>query len=181
MDGWMARHGDGCRQGCDEDNCNLDGYLCLKWYCRRQWQPHSRFPGLSTTTWKRVTRSDLYALDTATRIVLISITHQSHRADCIAKLVKRSLGQCHSHFSSQAPIGTWTLVRIFILNMRKYHANHSGKLHEHENHLLLHRVTFYQATSVRNLVKMFRAVAQVEYNESIFSLCEYFMRSLMIF
>ena len=22
MDGWMARHGDRCRQGCDEDTCN---------------------------------------------------------------------------------------------------------------------------------------------------------------
>ena len=32
MDRWMARHGDGSRQGCDEDP------LCFKWSCRRQWQ-----------------------------------------------------------------------------------------------------------------------------------------------
>ena len=24
MDGWMARYGDGCRQGCDKDTCNQD-------------------------------------------------------------------------------------------------------------------------------------------------------------
>ena len=39
--------------------------ICLKWCCRRQWQTHSLFPGLSTITWQRSTRSDLHALDAA--------------------------------------------------------------------------------------------------------------------
>ena len=36
-----------------------------------------------------------------THIVLIFITYQSHRAGNIAPLVRRSLGQCPRHFSSQ--------------------------------------------------------------------------------
>ena len=53
-----------------------------------------------TITWQRSTRSDLHALDAATRIVLISITYQSQRAGSVAWLVRRSLGHCPSHISS---------------------------------------------------------------------------------
>ena len=103
----MARHGDGFRQGFDEGTGNLGYYLCLKRCSRRQWQPHSLFPGLWTITWLQDTRSDLHALEAATRIVLISITYKSHGASIISQLVRRSLGQCPSFFSSrpgQAPV-----------------------------------------------------------------------------
>ena len=62
----------------DNHYCGMN--RCLKQWCRRQCQPTSQFPEMSTISWQRSTLSHLHALDTATSIVLISITYQSHRA-----------------------------------------------------------------------------------------------------
>ena len=62
--GWMdGPPGRRMPAGRYEDTYNQGLYLKL--CCRRQWQPHSLFPGLSTITWQRSSRSDLHALDAA--------------------------------------------------------------------------------------------------------------------
>ena len=79
MDGWMARHGDGCRQDCNEDASNLDYYLCS--------QGATEAIGNHTLYFQGCRQSfgiEVLEVDAATHIVLIPIIYQSHRAGSIA-------------------------------------------------------------------------------------------------
>ena len=80
------------------------------------------FRELSAIIWYWGTRSDLHALNAATRIALISITYQSHRAGrgTVSEPLLKSIWQ-----SARLDLN---IVCIFLQKMREHRAYHSAKL-----------------------------------------------------
>ena len=116
--------------------------LCFKW-CPGARGNHTFY---SQSFGIKVLEVICILLDAATRIVLISITYQSHRAGSVLWIVRRSLGHYPSHISSRSgqdptQIRTWDyhfLQKLRVKNSRAL--THSAELPPSKMHTYLYRV-----------------------------------------